>query len=63
MSAKSDEVLVLEAALKAVTDQFDEFVGACTGPDGKPIAPATKALMRAKACLPSRCPHAFNAKP
>lgn len=62
MSTQSDEVRVLEAALRAVTDQFDEFVGACTGPDGKPVAPPTKALMRAKACLPARCAQAFTPK-
>lgn len=62
MSPKSDEVMVLEAALRAVTDQFDEFVGACTGPDGKPVAPSNKALMRAKACLPARCAQSFTSK-
>lgn len=59
---KSDEVVVLEAALKAVSDHFNEFIGACIDADSKPKAPSMKDIMRARACLPARCEHAFKAK-
>jgi len=59
---KTDEVIVLESALKAVTDHFNEFVGACLDADGKPRAPSMKDVMRARACLPARCEYAFKAK-
>lgn len=59
---KSDDEFVLEAALKAVTNHFNEFVGACLDTDGKPKAPSMKDIMRARACLPARCEHAFKAK-
>jgi hypothetical protein len=48
----TDEVLVLEAALKALTRRFDEFVGQCMDDAGKPRAPSPKALAQARACLP-----------
>lgn len=61
-AAKTDEVMVLEAAVKSISDQFNAFIGACLDKDGKPVAPATKDLMRVRACLPARCLHAFKSK-
>lgn len=59
---KSDEVRLLELATKQVTDHFNEFIGACLDENGKPKAPQMKDIMKARACLPARCEHAFQPK-
>ena len=58
--AKSDEVVILELALKTLSARFDEFIGACMDADGKPVAPHKKDLMRARACLPPHCVQALT---
>jgi hypothetical protein len=59
---KSDDLRVMELAVKQLTDHFNEFIGSCMDANGKPIAPPMKALMQARACLPARCEHAFQPK-
>jgi hypothetical protein len=58
----SDEELLLEAALKVMTDELDSLIGACLDESGKPKAPPMRDLMRARGMLPRRCKHAFPAK-
>ena len=60
--ANSDEVAVLEIALKVLSTRFDEFVSACLDAEGKPAAPARKDVMRARACLPPYCKYALTNK-
>lgn len=59
---KSDEVRLLEMALKAVSARFDEFIGNCLDANGNIVAPAKKDLMRARACLPPGCKHSLGSK-
>lgn len=62
MDSTSDEVFVIENALKVMTRALDELAGACTGTNGEPVAPARKALMKARGYLPPSSNHAFQAK-
>jgi hypothetical protein len=59
---KENDVAVLELSIKKLSEAFDEFIGSCVDPDGKPKAPDKKELMRAKACLPKYCANALNKK-
>jgi hypothetical protein len=56
------EKILLEHAIRAVTDHFNDFIGQCMDENGKPKAPSMGDLMKARACLPTRCPHAFVPK-
>jgi hypothetical protein len=59
---KSDEVRMLEIALKVLSARFDEFVGSCLDANGNVVAPAKKDVMRARACLPPGSKHALGSK-
>jgi hypothetical protein len=59
---KSDEVRMLEIALKVLSARFDEFVGSCLDANGNVVAPAKKDVMRARACLPPGSNHALGNK-
>jgi hypothetical protein len=56
------EKALLQHAVHALTDHFNEFIGQCMDENGKPKAPAMGELMKARACLPARCEHAFQPK-
>lgn len=53
MSSKSDEVRILELAVKALTTQMNELLTDCTDEKGQPKAPSRKVYMQSRACLPA----------
>lgn len=56
---KSEDTRILELALKAMSHQLDELVGACM--DGEtPKAPPRNVLARARAALPPYCKWAYR---
>ena len=54
--------IVLELAIKKLSEAFDEFIGASLGQDGKPRAPDYRAIMKARGYLPPYCEHALAKK-
>lgn len=54
--------IILKHSLKALTEEFDDFIGSCTDENGQPKAPAIGDLMKAKACLPNGYKNAFKKK-
>ncbi len=59
---KSDELRILELAIKTLSTSFDDFIGVCMDANGKSVAPPMKELMKARACLPPHCLNAFQPK-
>jgi hypothetical protein len=51
---------VLEAAVTVLTEGLNALVSACLDTAGRPKAPDRGALMRARALLPPKFPHAFH---
>lgn len=49
-----DEIAFLEAALKCYQGWLNTLIGACIGPDGKPVAPPQRTLMALRGHLPSK---------
>ena len=56
------EKIVLEIAIKKLSEAFNEFIGACLAADGKPKAPDLRAMMKARGFLPPYCEHAHKKK-
>ena len=50
---KSDEVVILEHAVRQLTKQLDELLQDSTDEKGNPKAPSKKVYMKARACLPA----------
>lgn len=50
---KSDEVRILELAIKKLTEQLNEVLEDCTGEGGVVKAPSKKTYMKARSCLPA----------
>ena len=57
---KDDEVLVLQLALKILTEKFDAFIFACMDENGNPKTPTRRELAVARGCLPVWCSKAFK---
>lgn len=49
-----------ELLLKRLWEEFDEFVRACMDDSGKPTAPSSKALAKARGYLPPYCASAYK---
>ena len=62
VGAEPDD-MILKLSIDALTKHFNAFIGACMDTDGNPTAPARKALMQARACLPTSASHSFNPAP
>ncbi len=54
-----NQKFILETALRAQNDSFNEFIEACRDGD-KPKAPAVRDLMRARKCIPKTYSAAFK---
>ncbi len=54
-----NQKFILETALRAQNDSFNEFIEACRDGD-KPKAPAARDLMRARKCIPKTYSAAFK---
>ncbi|WEE79455.1 hypothetical protein LZ683_08880 [Comamonas testosteroni] len=54
-TAQSDQQVVDLHIIKAMTMALDELTAACIDESGAPKAPDKKALMKARAMLPSWC--------
>jgi hypothetical protein len=52
---KSDEVYILELAVRKLTEQLNEVLEDCTGEGGVIKAPSKKIYMKARSCLPAGC--------
>ena len=57
-----NDVEILELSIESLSKEFDELISRCMDSEGKPKQPDSKALIRAKACLPSYCDNAFKRK-
>lgn len=55
-----EDIQVLEAAIKVLSQALNDLVDACIGEDGKPKSPERGALMKARAMLPPACKHAMK---
>jgi hypothetical protein len=53
---------VEEIALRKLSEAFDEFVLACMDEKGRPIAPDSRALAKARGYLPPYCKAAYKKK-
>lgn len=62
VDSSSNEAFLLSLALRAVTENFADLLDACVADNGSPRAPVMKDVMRARACLPPSCKHAFTPK-
>ena len=58
--SKDIDIDVLEKSLKAVSQEFDLFIGKCVSGNGEPVAPSRGDVMKARASLPLYCENAFK---
>ena len=54
--------IVLEIAIKKLSEAFDAFVGSCLDENGKTKTPDYRAIMMARGYLPPYCAHALSKK-
>ena len=57
----SDREKILMISLRKLSEEFDDFIGACMD-DEKPKIPDYKSLMRARGYLPPYCKYALAKK-
>lgn len=60
MSQKSDEVRILELAVRSLTSQLNDLLQDCTDDKGGVKAPSRKTYMQSRACLPADYPMALT---
>lgn len=56
------DIKILTLTIEKLSNQFDQFIGACLDENGNVHAPTNSDIMKARACLPSYCKHAFKKK-
>lgn len=55
----SDDTVILDAALRGMSQALDDLVSACLTENGQIQAPSSKAIAKARGYLPPYCDNAF----